>query len=290
LIHITKEKWVYVDTDQNEIPIDKNDFSITINQKKITFDCVFNIIHGTPGEDGKILGYFEMLGIPFTSSNHYVSGMTLNKGFCNKIVAGLGVGVPRSYHLFKREKNNLKKIIEDLALPVFVKPCNGGSSVGTTKVSSSKDFENAVNLAFTHDDEILVEEYINGTELTCGVFRYKKEMIVFPITEIVSKNEFFDYIAKYEPGKSEEITPARIHPDTEKQCASTSSFLYNKLNCSGVVRIDYIVTRSKMYFLEINTVPGMSEMSIVPQQAKIFGYQLPQFIGMLIENAIYNKN
>jgi D-alanine-D-alanine ligase len=289
LIHITKEKWVFVDADQKEIPIDKNDFSITINQKKITFDCVFNIIHGTPGEDGKILGYFEILGIPYTSSNHYVSGMTFNKGFCNKIVSGLGVGVPRSYHLFKRDKNNLKKIIEDLALPVFVKPCNGGSSVGTTKVSTAKDFESAVNLAFTYDDEILVEEYINGTELTCGVFRYKKEMIVFPITEIVSKNEFFDYNAKYEPGKSEEITPARIHPDTEKQCASTSSFLYNKLNCSGVVRIDYIVTRSKMYFLEINTVPGMSEMSIVPQQAKIFGYQLPQFIGMLIENAIYNK-
>jgi D-alanine-D-alanine ligase len=289
LIHITKEKWVYIDDKQKEISIDKNDFSLTLNKKKITFDCVFNIIHGAPGEDGRIQGYLDMLGIPYTSSNHYVSGMTFNKGFCNKIVKSLAVGVPRSVHLFKRDRKDFKSIMFEITLPAFVKPCNGGSSVGTCKVKTLQELEDAVFEAFKFDDEVLVEEYINGTEITCGVFRFKNQMIVFPITEIVSKNDFFDYNAKYEPGNSEEITPARITPEAEKLCASTSSFLYHKLNCRGVVRIDYILTRNKLYFLEINTVPGMSDVSIVPQQAKIFGYKLSEFIGMLIEDAIFNN-
>jgi D-alanine-D-alanine ligase len=289
LIHITKEKWVYVDENKMETAVDKNDFSITLNRKKITFDCVFNIIHGAPGEDGQIQGYFDMLDIPYTSSNHYVSGMTFNKGYCNKIVASLDVSVPRSLHLFKRDKTNFQDIAEEITLPAFVKPCNGGSSVGTSKVNTPQEMKDAIFNAFTFDEEVLVEEYINGTEITCGVFRFKNQMIVFPITEIVSKNDFFDYKAKYEKGNSEEITPAHIPEETAKLCASTSSFLYHKLNCRGVVRIDYIVTKSKMYFLEINTVPGMSEVSIVPQQAKIFGYTLPEFIGMQIEDAMYEK-
>jgi D-alanine-D-alanine ligase len=289
LIYITKEKWVHVDENKIETMVDKNDFSITLNKKKISFDCVFNIIHGAPGEDGQIQGYFDMLDIPYTSSNHYVSGMTFNKGYCNRIVDSLDVSVPRSLHLFKRDKIDIQEVVHEITLPAFVKPCNGGSSVGTSKVKSVQELKDAVSEAFKYDDEVLVEEYINGTEITCGVFRYKTQMIVFPITEIVSKNDFFDYNAKYEPGNSEEITPARIPIETEKLCASTSSFLYHKLNCRGVVRIDYIVTRSKMYFLEINTVPGMSEVSIVPKQAKIFGYQLSEFIEMQIEDAIYNK-
>jgi len=291
LIHITKEKWVCVGENNAETAVDKNDFSVTLNKKKINFDCVFNIIHGAPGEDGQIQGYFDMLGIPYTSSNHYVSAMTFNKGFCNKIVSALDVSVPRSLHLFKRDKIDIENIVTEITLPAFVKPCNGGSSVGTSKVNSSQELKDAVFTAFKYDDEVLVEEYINGTEITCGVFRYKNQMIVFPITEIVSKNEFFDYKAKYEPGHSDEITPARIPVETEKLCASTSSFLYHKLNCRGVVRIDYIVTKSKMYFLEINTVPGMSEASIVPKQAKVFGYQLSEFIEMQIEDALtYKKN
>jgi D-alanine-D-alanine ligase len=289
LIHITKEKWVHIDEKQKETTVDKNDFSIILNKKKINFDCVFNIIHGTPGEDGKIQGYLDILGIPYTSSNHYVSGMTFNKSYCKKIVGSLDVSVPRSVHLFKRDKLDFQKIVQEITLPAFVKPCNGGSSVGTSKVSTIHELEEAVLTAFKYDDEVLVEEFINGKEITCGVFRYKNQMIVFPITEIVSKNAFFDYSAKYETGKSDEITPARIPQETEKLCASTSSFLYNKLNCRGVVRIDYIVTRSKLYFLEINTVPGMSEASIVPKQAKIFGYKLSEFIQMQIEDAMYYK-
>lgn len=290
LIHITKDKWVYIDKNKNEIHVDKNDFSLTIDGTKILFDCVFNIIHGVPGEDGRMQGYLDMLNIPYTSSNHYVSAFTFNKAYCNKIASSLQISTPRSIHLFKRERVNIKKIIDEIALPAFVKPCNGGSSVGTSKVNTQAEIEEAIELAFKHDDEILVEEFINGMEITCGLFRFKNVMIVLPITEIVSKHEFFDFKAKYEKGEAEEITPARITSELEKSCAATSSYIYNQMNCSGVVRIDYIATRSgKLYFLEINTIPGMSEASIVPQQAKIFGYKISEFIGMLIEDALFRK-
>jgi len=287
LICITQEKWVYIDEKNKETPVDKNDFSIIAGKRKITFDCVFIIIHGTPGEDGKIQGYLDMLGIPYTSCNQYVSAFTFNKAYCNYIVDKLGVSVPKSVHLFKRDKPDVEKIIEKIKLPAFVKPCNGGSSFGTSKVKTDKEMKKALELAFSIDDEILVEEFINGTELTCGLFRYKKQMIVLPITEVVPKTEFFDFEAKYSPGMSEEITPARISAEEAALCSATSSFLYNKLNCKGVVRIDFILTKGrKLFFLEVNTVPGMSEMSIVPQQAKVFGYKLPKFLDMLIEDAM----
>ncbi|MEI6123260.1 MAG: D-alanine--D-alanine ligase [Bacteroidota bacterium] len=287
LIVITRNKWAYFDDNNVEHLVDKNDFSLMVQNKKIAFDCVFNMIHGTPGEDGKMQGYLDMLGLPYTSCNHYVSGLTFNKAYCNKVVKSLDISVPRSKHLFKNDMVNLDKIIDEISIPAFVKPCNGGSSVATSKAKTAEELEVAIQLAFSVDDEILVEEFINGTEITCGVFRYKNSMIVFPITEILPKNEFFDYKAKYEPGQSKEITPAQIPAELSNLCAATSSFLYNKLNCKGVVRIDYILTKSrKMYFLEINTVPGMSEMSIIPQQAKAFGLQLPELINMIIENAL----
>lgn len=290
LIVITHEKWVYINKNNEEFPIDKNDFTVCVNNRKIVFHCVFNIIHGTPGEDGKLQGYFDMLNITYTSSNACTSALTFNKAYCNYIVKSLDVSVPKSVHLIKHNQINIKKIVQEIALPAFVKPCNGGSSVGTSMVKSNKELEKAIDQAFKYDDEVLVEEYINGTEITCGIFRYKNQLIVFPITEIVSKNDFFDFEAKYSSGKSEEITPARVSEEIAKFCASTTSYLYNKLNCKGVVRIDYIVTKSKkLYFLEANTVPGMSEVSIVPQQAKQFGLSLSDFITMIIEDAIYNK-
>ncbi|HOY32538.1 MAG TPA: D-alanine--D-alanine ligase [Bacteroidales bacterium] len=292
LICITPEKWVYIDENNKESAVDKNDFSISSGRKKIKFDCVFNIIHGTPGEDGKIQGYFDMLGIPYTSCNQYVSAMTFNKAYCNYVVQNLGVSVPKSVHLFRRDKYNVAKIIEEIKFPAFVKPCNGGSSFGTSKVKMPGEMKKAIELAFSIDEEILVEEFINGTEITCGLFRYKNRMIVLPITEIVPKNEFFDFEAKYKQGMSLEITPARISPEEASLCSATSAFLYNKLNCKGVVRMDYIMTKGrKMFFLEVNTIPGMSEMSIVPQQAKVFGYKLPVFLDMLIEDALmtYSK-
>ncbi len=290
LIIITNEKWVFIDEKNKEHVVDKNDFSITLNNKKIKFDSVFNIIHGTPGEDGKIEGYFDMLGLPYTSCSHSVSALTFNKAYCNKVVRSLNISVPNSLHLFKREKVDVAKVVEEIKLPAFVKPCNGGSSVATTKAKTFEELNDAINLAFTVDDEVLVEEFINGTEITCGLFRYKNRMIVFPITEIVPKNDFFDYSAKYEPGRSQEITPANIPVETANLCSATSSFLYNKLNCKGIVRIDYILTKSrKMYFLEINTVPGMSEMSIVPQQAAAFGYKLPELFDMILEDTLSQK-
>jgi D-alanine-D-alanine ligase len=290
LIVITHDKWVHFNKSNEEFQVDKNDFTVKINNRKIIFHCVFNIIHGTPGEDGKLQGYFDMLNITYTSSNACTSALTFNKAYCNYIVKSLDVSVPKSVHLIKHNQINSKKIVQEIALPAFVKPCNGGSSVGTSMVKNNKELEEAIDQAFKYDDEVLVEEYINGTEITCGIFRFKNQLMVFPITEIVSKNEFFDYEAKYSSGKSEEITPARISDEVAKFCASTTSYLYNKLNCRGVVRIDYIVTKSKkLYFLEVNTVPGMSEMSIVPQQARHFGLKLSEFISMIIEDAIYNK-
>lgn len=290
LIVITREKWVHINKSNQEFPVDRNDFTVKINNRKVIFHCVFNIIHGTPGEDGKLQGYFDLLNITYTSSNACTSALTFNKAYCNYIVKSLDVSVPKSVHLIKYNQINTKKIVQEIALPAFVKPCNGGSSVGTSMVKNNKELEEAIDQAFKYDDEVLVEEYINGTEITCGIFRFKNQLMVFPITEIVSKNDFFDYEAKYSSGKSEEITPARISDEVAKFCASTTSYLYNKLNCSGVVRIDYIVTKSKkLYFLEVNTVPGMSEMSIVPQQARQFGLKLSEFISMIIEDAIYNK-
>ncbi len=286
LVCITPTKWVYIDENNLETAVDKNDFSIVSENNKVNFDCVFNIIHGTPGEDGKIQGYLDMLGIPYTSSNQCVSALTFNKAYCNYVVDNLGVSVPRSVHLFKNNSYEISKIIDDIKLPAFVKPCSGGSSFGTTKIKSAEDLEKAIQLAFSVDDEVLIEEFINGTEITCGLFRYKNQLTVLPITEIVSETEFFDYEAKYE-GKSKEITPARISPAAITLCSATSTFLYNKLNCKGVVRFDYILTRGgKMFFLEVNTIPGMSEKSIVPQQVLAFGHNLPEFLDMLIEEAL----
>ncbi|HNX08361.1 MAG TPA: D-alanine--D-alanine ligase [Bacteroidales bacterium] len=286
LVCITPSSWVYIDENNKETPVDKNDFSIVSENGRVLFDCVFNIIHGTPGEDGKIQGYLDMLGIPYTSCNQYVSAITFNKAYCNYVVDNLGVSVPRSVHLFKNSTYDIEKIIDEIKLPAFVKPCNGGSSFGTTKVKFAEDMEKAIELAFSVDEELLIEEFINGTEITCGLFKYKNRLTVLPLTEIVPKTEFFDFEAKYE-GKSEEITPARISPAAATMCSATSTFLYNKLNCKGVVRIDYILTRGgKMFFLEVNTIPGMSEQSIVPQQAQVFGYSLPDFLDLLIEEAL----
>lgn len=286
LVCITPSSWAYIDENNKETPVDKNDFSIVSENGRVRFDCVFNIIHGTPGEDGKIQGYLDMLGIPYTSCNQYVSAITFNKAYCNYVVDNLGVSVPRSVHLFKNSTYDIEKIIDEIKLPAFVKPCNGGSSFGTTKVKFAEDMEKAIELAFSVDEELLIEEFINGTEITCGLFKYKNRLTVLPLTEIVPKTEFFDFEAKYE-GKSEEITPARISPAAATMCSATSTFLYNKLNCKGVVRIDYILTRGgKMFFLEVNTIPGMSEQSIVPQQAQVFGYSLPDFLDLLIEEAL----
>jgi D-alanine-D-alanine ligase len=288
-LFISKKKWVYVPDKGVEIPVDKNDFSIKVKGKKILFDCVFIAIHGTPGEDGRLQAYFDMLDIPYTTCGQVTSALTFNKSYCNKVVAQLGAKTSKSLHLFRDHDFDPEKILKTLKLPVFVKPNNGGSSIGMSKVSHKKDLPAAIRKAFKEDREILVEEFVKGTEITNGVIRYKGKLIVLPITEIVPKKEFFDYEAKYTKGMSNEITPARISEEMEIRCKTTSAMLYEKLNCKGVVRFDYIMTKNDLYFLEVNTVPGMSEASIIPQQAKFFGYTIGEFFTMMVEDALYRS-
>ncbi len=285
-IHISKEAWMYVPEKGKPSSVDKNDFSIKSGTKKIHFDCVFIAIHGTPGEDGRLQAYFDLLGIPYTTCGQMTSSLTFNKGYCNLIVSKLGANVSKSVHLFKEKSFDISRLQKEMSFPVFVKPNNGGSSIGMSKVDDKKDLAAALRKAFKEDNEVLVEEYIKGTEITCGVFRFKNKLTVLPITEIVPKTSYFDYEAKYK-GKSEEITPARISEEHEVLCKATSAMLYEKLNCKGVVRFDYILSKKGLYFLEVNTVPGMSEASIIPQQLRVFGTSIKAFFSMLLEDAMW---
>lgn len=285
-IFMHKGKWVYIDDNNTEYTVDKNSFTINVNENIIKFDCAFIAIHGTPGEDGKLQGYFDMLSIPYTTCDMFTSALTFNKHFCNQLVREYGAIISKS--IVSRNYSPLTKeqILSEIKLPCFVKPNKGGSSIGTTKVKESSELENALALAFEQDDEVLIEEFIPGTEITCGVMRSKGEYIVFPITEIVSKTEFFDYKAKYTTGMSDEITPARISKEIELQCKDMSLNLYKKLNCKGVVRFDYILSNDKLFFLEVNTVPGQSENSIVPQQARAMGMSIKELYSRLIDETL----
>lgn len=286
-IHLSREGWFYIPEKGKPVPIDKNDFSLRLGTKKITFDCVFMAIHGTPGEDGRLQAYFDMIGLPYTNCGQLTSALTFNKGYCNKMVAACGARVSKSIHLLSRQSYSAGTIEKELKFPLFVKPNNGGSSIGMSKVDRAEDLPSALKKAFREDREVLVEEYIKGMEITCGVFKHKGSLTVFPITQIVPKTAYFDYEAKYQ-GKSEEITPAPISEEAEIECKMTSAMLYEKLNCKGVVRFDYILSKKGLYFLEVNTVPGMSEASIVPQQVQVLGWTIRKFFGMMIENALYS--
>ncbi len=286
LIIIKGQDWFYLDKDNEKFIIDKADFSLFIDGSKLLFDVIFNVIHGRPGENGIIQGYFDLLEIPYTSSGLTASALTFNKGFCNKIVACTGTLVAKSIHLFNRELPQAQTILEQLKLPLFVKPANGGSSVATSKVLKNTDLLEAIDLAFSEDDEVLVEEFIEGREISCGVINYLGKMMIFPITEIISKTDFFDYEAKYTEGMADKITPADIPAEVEFDCKAISSDLYQKLNCKGVVRFDYIFNDSAIYFLEVNTIPGLSEMSTIPQQAEHMGISTAELFNMMITNAL----
>ena len=286
LIIIRGQEWYYLDEESESIEINKADFSLTINDTHITFDVVFNVIHGTPGENGIIQGYFDLLEIPYTSCGLAASALTFNKGYCNGVVRSLGVSIANSIHLIKKAPYDLKSIGDELGFPVFVKPANGGSSVATSKVNEMSELQAAIDLAYTADDEILIEQFIKGREIDCGAFNYKGKMMIFPITEIISKKEFFDYEAKYTEGMADEITPAQIPEEVEIECKAISSELYQKLNCKGVVRFDYIFNDEAIFFLEVNTVPGLSEASIIPKQATEMGIGMEQLFEMMIEDAL----
>ncbi|MEO7307904.1 MAG: D-alanine--D-alanine ligase [Ferruginibacter sp.] len=283
-IDINPQGWYYMAPNDEKIPVDKNDFSITVAGNKINFDAVLVGLHGTPGEDGKLQGYFDTLHIPYTTCDTATSALTFNKRYTVAVASFAGLHVARSVHLFKHIPVTPEAILQELKLPVFVKPNNGGSSIGMSKVKDPGELQAALDKAFQEDDQVLVEEFIKGRELTIGVFKSKGEVIALPITEIIAKNEFFDYEAKYE-GASEEITPARVDESIAEKVRTEARKAYAVFNCNGLVRIDFIYEEvsGNPYMLEINTVPGQSEASIVPQQVVAMGWTLKQFYSALLE-------
>ncbi|MCF8368022.1 MAG: D-alanine--D-alanine ligase [Bacteroidales bacterium] len=284
-IIISKEEWMHDCKHNNTYEIDKNDFSIPMFTEKITFDCVFIAIHGTPGEDGRLQGYFDMIGLPYTGCNHATSALTFNKHFCKNVVKNLKVKTAASVCLFKNQENP-EAFLQHLKYPLFVKPNNGGSSVGMSKINEKSELPDALAKAFKEDEEILVEEFIKGREITCGVLKYSNEIITLPVTEIISKKDWFDYEAKYDPSLADEIVPAQIPEEVYKECQEISGDLYRQLSCAGIVRFDYIFNENGIYFLEVNTVPGLTEASIVPKMAKVHGLSLQELFGIMVEEAL----
>lgn len=284
-IHIFKEKWVYVDDNDKEFLIDKNDFSVTVNGSKIVFDCVFNAIHGTPGEDGLMQAYFELLGIKQTSCDYYQAALTFNKRDLLSVLKPYGIKTATSFYLNQGDKINVDEIIEKVGLPCFVKPNKSGSSFGISKVHKKEDFLTAVENAYKEDNEIIIESFLDGTEVSVGVINYKGEIIVLPITEIVSENDFFDYEAKY-LGKSQEITPARLTQEIEARVREVAKKAYEVLKMSGFSRSEYILVNGEPHMLEMNTIPGLTNESLIPQQAREAGISLSDLFSNAIELAL----
>lgn len=280
-IHIFKDKWVYVDMENREHPMDKNDFSIPVNGTKITFDCVFNAIHGSPGEDGFMQAYFNLIQLPHTSCSMYQASLTFNKRDCLSVLKPYGIKTATSYYLNLGDDIDEDAIVAKVGLPCFVKANKAGSSFGISKVHHQKDLLKAINVAFKEDDEIIIESFLKGTEVSVGVISYKGKTTVLPITEIVSENDFFDYEAKY-LGQSQEITPARISDDYTKKVSAVAKKIYEILKLSGFSRSEFIFKDGEPHLLEINTVPGLTRESILPQQAAAAGITLND----LFENAI----
>ena len=284
-IHIFKDKWVYVNENLEEFFVNKSDFTINLDGKKIIFDCVFNAIHGSPGEDGKMQAYFELLSLPHTSSDMYQSALTFNKRDCLSTLKPYGIVSADAYFLNAGESIDSVAIESAVGFPCFVKANKAGSSFGVTKVYSKADLPNAIETAFKEDDELIIESFLDGTEVSVGVIRYKGEVTVLPITEIVTENDFFDYEAKY-LGKSKEITPARLSTAQETDVRKVAKKIYEVLKLDGFSRSEFIFKDNKPHFLEINTIPGLTKESILPQQASQAGISLPDLFDNAIRQAL----
>ena len=285
-IYIYPGDWYYLTPSGEKIAVDLNDFSLQLGDKKITFDGVFTILHGSPGEDGKLAGYFDLLGIPYTTCDQLTSAITMNKGYTKAIVQTIPeLQVARSMQLFEPEPTAASRIQEELQLPLFIKPNNGGSSIGMTKVKTWEDLPEALDKAFVEDSQVLVEEFVSGREFSIGMYKEKGQITVLPATEIVSSREFFDYEAKYVPGVCEEITPGRMNSEEVARVERISKKVYAVLNCKGAVRIDYFLQEDTgaFYFIEINTVPGQTETSLISQQVRAMGMDQSHFYTLLIE-------
>jgi len=284
LVRIKGDEWIVLDGETQIAAIDKADFSFTVDGNKCQFDYAYIIIHGTPGENGVLQGYFEMLQIPYSSCNVQSSALTFNKYFCNNYLRSFNIAMAQSVRLIAGEKYSAAQIIETLGLPLFVKPSAGGSSFGITKVKLAEDLVEAVNRALDESPEAIIEQFIDGKEFTCGVVKIGERKLVFPVTEVIPKNEFFDYDSKYKPGMADEITPARISKELTIKVQALSSRIYDLCNCNGIVRVDYILSGETFYFLEVNTVPGMTETSFIPQQVKAMGLILTDLLTDIINS------
>ena len=284
IVEMEGKRWEVVLPDGSKTPIDRNDFSFIEGGEKKNFDFAYITIHGTPGENGILQGYFDLIGMPYSSCNVLVSAITFNKFTCNQYLKGFGIRVSESMILRKGFEILDEEVINKVGLPCFIKPNAGGSSFGVTKVKTKEDIQPAIEKAFGESDEVMIEAFMKGTEITCGCYKTKNKEVVFPITEVVTGNEFFDYDAKYN-GQVEEITPARIPEETAERVRLLTSAIYDILGCSGIIRIDYIITEGeKVNLLEINTTPGMTTTSFIPQQVRAAGLDIKDVMTDIIED------
>lgn len=286
LLHLRGKNWHVMENEKIMAHVDKSDFSFSLNDEKISFDFAYITIHGTPGEDGILQGYFDLLKIPYSTCGVQSSALTFNKWHCNNYLRNFNVRMARTIKLNNHEKIDSEKIIEMLGLPLFVKPNAGGSSFGVTKVKKADELEAAVRSAWKESHEALVDEFIEGTEFTCGLVKTGGKHLVFPVTEVIPGNEFFDFEAKYTPGVTDEITPARLPETLFRECQEQSARIYDLCDCSGIVRMDYILNNGNFYFLEVNTTPGMTATSFIPQQIKAMGRTLSEILSLVIDEKL----
>lgn len=287
-VHILRDKWVGLDAEGKEYPVNRHDFTVDFGEGPLSFDCVFNAIHGSPGEDGYMQAYFELLGIPHTSCDYYQAALTFNKRDLLSVLQPYGVKCARSYHVNKGDELDTVAILGKVGLPCFVKANRAGSSFGVFKVYQERELESTIEKAFEEDEELIIEAALDGTEVSVGVIRYEGKITVLPITEIVSENDFFDYEAKYE-GKSTEITPARITEEQARKVTEVATMVYKVLKMKGYSRSEFIFIGDEPHMLEMNTTPGLTEESILPQQALEAGISLKRLFESAVEDALNEK-
>jgi D-alanine-D-alanine ligase len=284
-ILINRDSWVH-ETGNGSIVVDKNDFSIALNGEKITFDFAFITVHGTPGEDGKLQGYLDLIGIPYNTCDATTSAITMNKAYTKAIVHGIhGLNTAKSIQMHQKDRHDTATIASSLKFPLFIKPNNGGSSVGMSKVYNVGGLQEAIDKAFQEDSQILIEEFIKGREFSIGIAKLNGKITVLPATEILTTKDFFDYEAKYTTGVTNEVTPADLPAEKNQEIAEIVTQVYLRLNCRGMVRVDFILLEDtqEFYFIEINTTPGQSANSLIPQQVRAAGMSVQNFYGQIIE-------
>lgn len=289
LVRMRLDEWVVMDGDAVVSHIDKSDFSFTVNGIKVKPDYAFIMIHGTPGEDGVLQGYFDLLKIPYSASSVYASALTFHKFYCDNFLRAFGIKMARSVYYKRGDKIDPVQIAEQLGLPMFIKPSAGGSSFGVTKVKSVSEILPAIEAAYHESNDCLCEEFIEGMELAVGVCALNGRIVPFLPTEVIPKGEFFDYDSKYSVGGAAEITPARLPQNQIEECQKLTTYIYELIGCHGIVRVDYILKNNEFYFLEINTVPGMTETSFIPQQLIAMNLTLKEIVSQVIEADLQNS-